>query len=70
MGKEVLLSSDKKICDDINGYEITEVEKIKYVDLSKVDHTEYFEDLFTRVIIGILSIALIVCIILLIRKKK
>ena len=70
LGKDVLLSSDKKICEDINGYEITEVEKIKYVDLSKVDHTEYFEDLFTRVIIGILSIALIVCIILLIRKKK
>ena len=37
MGKEVLLSSDKKICDDINGYEITEVEKIKYVDLFNED---------------------------------
>ena len=28
LGKEVLLSSDKKICDDINGYEITEVENM------------------------------------------
>lgn len=69
LGNEVILS-DEKTCEVINGFKINEVEKIKYVDLSKVDHTEYFEDLFTRVIIGILSIALIVCIILLIRKKK
>ena len=69
LGNEVILS-DEKTCEAINGFKINEVEKIKYVDLSKVDHTEYFEDLFTRVIIGILSIALIVCIILLIRKKK
>ena len=69
LGNEVILS-DEKTCEAINGFKINEVEKIKYVDLSKVDHTEYFEDLFTRVIIGILGIALIVCIILLIRKKK
>lgn len=69
LGNEVILS-DEKTCEVINGFKINEVEKIKYVDLSKVDHTEYFEDLFTRVIIGILGIALIVCIILLIRKKK
>ena len=69
LGNEVILS-DEKTCEAINGFKINEVEKIQYVDLSKVDHTEYFEDLFTRVIIGILGIALIVCIILLIRKKK
>ena len=69
LGNEVILS-DGKTCEEINGFKINEVEKIKYVDLSKVDHTEYFEDLFTRIIISILSIALIICIVLLIRKKK
>lgn len=61
---------DEATCEKINGYKITEVEKIKYVDMSLVDHSEYFEDLFTRVIITVLGIALIICIILLIRKKK
>ena len=60
LGKDVLLSSDKKICEDINGYEITEVEKIKYVDLSKVDHTEMINDLITKVIIWILIDIIIV----------
>lgn len=70
LGKEVLLSSDKKICDDINGYEITEVEKIKYVDLSKVDHTEMINDLITKVIIWILIVIIIVLCVMLWRRKK
>ena len=70
LGKEVLLSSDKKICDDINGYEITEVEKIKYVDLSKVDHTEMINDLITKVIIWILIAIIIVLCVMLWRRKK
>ena len=69
LDNEVVLS-DEATCEKINGYKITEVEKIKYVDMSLVDHSEYFEDLFTRVIITVLGIALIICIILLIRKKK
>lgn len=69
LDNEVVLS-DEVTCEKINGYKITEVEKIKYVDMSLVDHSEYFEDLFTRVIITVLGIALIICIILLIRKKK
>lgn len=69
LGNEVVLG-DESTCEVINDFKVTEVEKIKYVDLSKVDHTEYFEDLFTRIIIGVLSISLIICIILLIRKKK
>lgn len=70
LGKEVLLSSDKKICEDINGYEITEVEKIKYVDLSKVDHTEMINDLITKVIIWILIVIIIVLCVMLWRRKK
>ena len=70
LGKDVLLSSDKKICEDINGYEITEVEKIKYVDLSKVDHTEMINDLITKVIIWILIVIIIVLCVMLWRRKK
>ena len=69
LGNEVVLGNEKT-CEDINGFKIDEVETIKYVDLSKADHSEYFEDLFTGVIIGLLSVSLIVCIVLLIRKKK
>ncbi len=69
LGNEVILS-DEKTCEVINGFKINEVERIKYVDMSQMDHKEYFEDLFTRVIITVLGIALIICIILLIRKKK
>ena len=66
---EVVLA-DEKTCETLNGFKVTEVEKIKYVDLSEIDHSEYFKDLFTKMLIVILSLALIVCIILLIRKKK
>ena len=66
---EVVLA-DEKTCEILNGFKVTEVEKIKYVDLSEIDHSEYFKDLFTKMLIVILSLALIVCIILLIRKKK
>ena len=38
LGSEVLLA-DEKICEEINGYKINEVEKIKYVDLSEIDNT-------------------------------
>lgn len=66
---EVILADDKT-CEILNGFKVTEVEKIKYVDLSEIDHKEYFKDLFSKILIGILSLGLIVCIILLIRKKK
>lgn len=68
-GNEVILG-DEKTCEEINGFKVTEVEKIKYVDLSEVDHKEYFEDLISSVIIVALIISLIVCIILLVRKSK
>lgn len=69
LGNEVVLGNENT-CEEINGFKIDEVETIKYVDLSKADHGEYFEDLFTGVIVGLLSVSLIVCIVLLIRKKK
>ena len=69
LGNEVVFG-DEETCENINGFKVTEIERIKYVDLSQVDHKEYFEDLFTRVIITVLGVALIICIILLIRKKK
>lgn len=69
LGNEVVLG-DEKTCEDINGFKIDEVETIKYVDLSKVDHSEYFEDLFTGVIVGLLSVSLIICLVILFRLKK
>lgn len=68
-GNEVILG-DEKTCEEINGFKVAELEKIKYVDLSEVDHKEYFEDLISSVIIVVLIISLIVCIILLVRKSK
>ena len=69
LGNEVVLG-DEKTCEDINGFKIDEVETVKYVDLSKVDHSEYFEDLFTGVIVGLLSVSLIICLVILFRLKK
>lgn len=69
LGNEVVLG-DEKTCENINQFKITEVEKIKYVDLSEVDHSEYFEDLFIGVIIGFLSVSLIICLIILFRIRK
>ena len=69
LGNEVVLG-DEKTCEDINGFKIDEVEIIKYVDLSKADHGEYFEDLFTGVIVGLLSVSLIICLVILFRLKK
>lgn len=69
LGNDIVLSDDG-ICESINDFKITEVERVKYVDLSEVDHSKYFNDIISKIIIGVLSISLIVCIILLIRKKK
>lgn len=66
-GNEVVLA-DEATCEVINGYKVTEIERI--VDLRQVDHTAYINDLIEKSIIGILSIALIICIVLLIRRKK
>ena len=66
-GNEVILA-DEATCEKINGYKVTEVERI--VDLSEVDHTEYIKDLIKNIVIVVLSIVYIICIILLIRKKK
>ena len=66
-GNEVILA-DEAACENINGYKVTEIERI--VDLREVDHTAYINDLIKKSIIGILSIALIICIVLLIRRKK
>lgn len=66
-GNEVIVA-DEVTCEKINGYKVTEVERI--VDLSEVDHTEYIKDLIKNIVIVVLSIVSIICIILLIRKKK
>lgn len=66
-GNEVIVA-DEVTCEKINGYKVTEVERI--VDLREVDHTEYIKDLIKNIVIVVLSIVSVICIILLIRKKK
>ena len=66
-GNEVILA-DEATCEIVNGFKVTEVERI--VDLREVDHTEYIKDLIKNILIVVLSIVSIICIILLIRKKK
>ena len=66
-GNEVIVA-DEVTCEKINGYKVTEVERI--VDLREVDHNEYIKNLIKNIVIVVLSIVSIICIILLIRKKK
>jgi hypothetical protein len=66
-GNEVIVA-DEVTCEKINGYKVTEVERI--VNLSENDHTEYIKDLIKNIVIVVLSIISIICIVLLIRKKK
>lgn len=66
-GNEVIVA-DEVTCEKINGYKVTEVERI--VDLRETDHTEYIKNLIKNIVIVVLSIVSIICIILLIRKKK
>ncbi|MGN1370839.1 MAG: hypothetical protein ACI4XM_00960 [Candidatus Coprovivens sp.] len=68
LGTEVIIS-DQDICERVNGYQVNEVEKIEYVDLSKVDHADVVNELIMKFVIGLLII-IIILIFLLIRKKK
>ena len=70
LGKEVLFSSDNEICEEINGYKITEVEKVKYVDLSETDHSDMINDYIIKIVICVLIVIIIILSILLIKKKK
>ena len=70
LGKEVLLSSGNEICEEINGYKITEVEKVKYVDLSETDHSDMINDYIIKIVICVLIVIIIILSILLIKKKK
>lgn len=70
LGKEVLLSFGNEICEEINGYKITEVEKVKYVDLSETDHSDMINDYIIKIVIGVLIVIIIILSILLIKKKK
>lgn len=69
LGTEIVIS-DKEVCEEVNGYKINEIEKIKYIDFSKVDHTEMINDLIVKVVIGLLVVTIIILVFLLIRKKK
>lgn len=70
LGKEVLLSFGNEICEEINGYKITEVEKVKYVDLSETDHSDMINDYIIKIVICVLIVIIIILSILLIKKKK
>ena len=69
LGTEVIIS-DQDVCEIVNGYQITEVEKLEYVDLSQVDHREMINDLILKVIICLLIAIIIVLVFLINRKKK
>ena len=66
-GNEVILA-DEATCEMVNGFKVTEVERI--INSEETDHTEYIKDLLIKVLISVLSLALVVCVVLLIRKKK
>lgn len=70
LGKEVLLSFGNEICEEINGFKITEVEKVKYVDLSETDHSDMINDYIIKIVICVLIVIIIILSILLIKKKK
>lgn len=66
-GNEVILA-DEETCEMINGFKVTEVERI--VELNETDHTEYVKYLLINILIGVLSISLFICIVLLIKTRK
>ncbi len=66
-GNEVVFA-DEKTCEKINGFKVTQIEKI--VDINETDHSKYLNDVIDKCIISILSIALVICTSMLIRKKK
>lgn len=69
LGTEVIIS-DKEVCERINEYQITEVEKIEYVDLSQVDHSEMINNMIMKVILFILIIVVLILSVLLFKRKK
>lgn len=62
LGNEVILS-DKDVCDIVNGYEITEVEKIIYINNEETNYSAY-------ILTCLFIVSLIICIVLLIRRNK
>lgn len=69
LGTEVIIS-DKEVCERINEYQVTEVEKIEYVDLSQVDHSEMINNMIMKVILFILIIVVLILSVLLFKRKK
>ena len=66
-GNEVVFA-DEMTCEKINGFKVTQIEKI--VDINETDHSKYLNSVIDKCIISILSIALVICTSMLIRKKK
>lgn len=69
LGTEVIIS-DKEVCERVNEYQITEVEKIEYVDLSQVDHSEMINNMIIKVILFTLIIVVLILSVLLFKRKK
>ncbi len=69
LGTEVIIS-DKEVCERINEYQVTEVEKIEYVDLSQVDHSEMINNMIIKVILFTLIIVVLILSVLLFKRKK
>ena len=66
-GNEVVFA-DEMTCEKINGFKVTQIEKL--VDINETDHSKYLNSVIDKCIISILSIALVICTSMLIRKKK
>lgn len=69
LGTEIVIS-DKEVCERVNGYQITELEKIEYIDLNQVDHKEIITNMIINVILIILVIIIFILIVLFCKRKK
>lgn len=69
LGTEIVIS-DKEVCERVNGYQITELEKTEYIDLNQIDHKDIITNMIINVILIILVIIIFILIVLLCKRKK
>ena len=70
LGNKVIVSNDKDVCDEINGFEIKEIERIKYVNLEETDHSKFINEVIIKVILVILVLIIISLITFIFRNRK
>ena len=70
LGNEIIVSNDKDVCDEINGFEIKEIERIKYVNLKETDHSKFINEIIIKVILVILILIILSLIMFIVRNRK